>query len=91
MELRTTGGDCRNVVQRALTTFFRDCGLPEHFQWAEGAFMSRFASIVDLNSKQIFVTLRAHLSHIAGVYSGDWAYTMEELTATEEEEQQQKQ
>lgn len=34
LELRTTGGDCRNLVQRSLEGFFRDCGLPEKFEWA---------------------------------------------------------
>lgn len=36
LELRTTGGDCRNVVQRSLERFFKLCGLPEKFIWAEG-------------------------------------------------------
>jgi len=36
LELRTTGGDCRNVVQRSLEGFFTQCGLPEKFIWAEG-------------------------------------------------------
>lgn len=36
LDLRTTGGDCRNLVQRSLEAFFRDCGLPEKFAWAEG-------------------------------------------------------
>jgi len=36
LELRTTGGDCRNVVQRSLEGFFKQCGLPEKFIWAEG-------------------------------------------------------
>lgn len=35
LELRTTGGDCRNVVQRSLEGFFKQCGLPERFTWAE--------------------------------------------------------
>lgn len=36
LELRTTGGDCRNLVQRSLEAFFKECGLPEKFVWAEG-------------------------------------------------------
>lgn len=39
LELRTTGGDCRNLVSRNLGDFFKTCGLPEKFSWAEGQYI----------------------------------------------------
>jgi hypothetical protein len=36
LEMRTTGGDCRNLVQKSLETFFTDCGLESKFVWGEG-------------------------------------------------------
>ena len=35
--LRTTGGDCRRVVERSLADLFAQCGLPRAFRWGEGA------------------------------------------------------
>lgn len=34
--LRTTGGDCRRVVERALSDLFAQCGLPRAFRWGDG-------------------------------------------------------
>jgi len=34
--LRTTGGDCRRVVERALGDLFEQCGLPRAFRWSDG-------------------------------------------------------
>jgi hypothetical protein len=34
--LRTTGGDCRRVVERSLSELFAQCGLPRAFRWADG-------------------------------------------------------
>ena len=34
--VRTTGGDCRAVVQRSLGELFTKCGLPADFRWGTG-------------------------------------------------------
>lgn len=34
--VRTTGGDCRAVVQRSLSELFSKCGLPAEFRWGTG-------------------------------------------------------
>ena len=35
MELRTTGGDCRNIIKEGLGNFFQECGLPKEFEYSE--------------------------------------------------------
>jgi hypothetical protein len=34
--LKTTGGDCRRVVERSLAELFTQCGLPPSFRWGAG-------------------------------------------------------
>ena len=34
--LKTTGGDCRNLVARQLETLFEDVGVPSEFRWEAG-------------------------------------------------------
>ena len=42
--LKTTGGDCRNVMEKSLVQLFSACGLPPQFRWGDGDWQARCAA-----------------------------------------------
>ncbi|CAI5483496.1 unnamed protein product [Closterium sp. Yama58-4] len=36
LRIRTTGGNCKDLVGRQLSAFFQDCGVPSEFVWPKG-------------------------------------------------------
>lgn len=51
LKLRTTGGNCKALVEEALGDFFQDCGLKPGFKWPASSW-GTFASIDELRQHQ---------------------------------------
>lgn len=69
LEVRTTGGNCRKMVEKRLQLFFEECGVPSSFQWEKGAWTLGEQKPIKKNTFGSIGNDSGSLSEIGGSFS----------------------